>query len=169
MSRALKIGAGAGAGGAMLAAFLMISDDGIRQIEHYEGTKQIAYADVIGVHTICTGHTRGVRPGDTATFEQCRQYLHEDLSETGRAVGRCVKVKVTQGQYDAMMSLAFNIGATAFCGSTLVRKLNAGDCDGAANQFARWNRADGRVVRGLTLRRLDEAKRFREGCARENT
>lgn len=170
MNKLTKAGIGAGASGLVLAALLTISDSGVQQIAKHEGTRLQAYPDVVGIPTICVGHTKGVKLGDRATFDQCRQYLHEDLSEHGKAVGRCVKVAVSQAQYDALVSFTFNVGSGAFCGSTLVKKLNAGDCLGAADQFKRWVYVKGRrdPVPGLVNRRAFEAAQFRKDCPDAN-
>ncbi len=75
-------------------------------------------------------------------------------------VARLVKVPLTQGQFDALVSFAFNLGAAALAGSTLLRKLNAGDCAGAAAEFGKWVHADGTVLPGLVTRRARERALF---------
>lgn len=149
------------------AVVLMLSLAGIGFIQSWEGTKQEAYLDVIGVPTICTGSTRGVRIGQTASPAECQERLRLDTAEVGTAMQRCVTAPVTQKQYDALLSLGFNIGGGALCRSTLVLKLNAGDCLGAAAEFPRWDMAGGRHIRGLQNRRQAERKEFITGCSQD--
>jgi len=130
----------------------------------HEGTKPEAYLDPIGVPTICTGHTKAVRIGQKKTLSECQELLKEDLTAAGASVARCTHHPITQSQYDALVSFAFNVGGSAFCKSTLVKKLNAGDCLGAANEFTKWNRAGGRVLPGLVKRRAQEREMFLKGC-----
>lgn len=146
------------------AGVLIVSATGIGMIQKFEDTVPVAYLDTVKVSTICTGHTKGVTLGMRATLEQCEQYLKEDLTEVGKAVGKCVRVPVTQEQYDALTSLTFNIGGGAFCRSTLVKKLNTGDCVGAGREFMKWDRAGKNVSRGLQNRRKAEAALFIRGC-----
>lgn len=148
------------------ASALVVSAAGLALISGHEwtGKETTAYADAVGVPTICVGHTRGVFLGQTRTLAECEQLLVEDTSYAGRAVARCTQVDLTQEQYDAVVSFAFNVGGGAFCSSTLARKLNAGDCWGAAREFNRWIYAGGRRLRGLVKRRTDERRRFETGC-----
>lgn len=147
-----------------LAAALTLSASGVLFIQNWEGTKYVAYRDSVGVPTICTGSTRAVRLGTTATPTECAVRLVEDTTYAGKAVARCVTAPVTQRQYDALVSLGFNIGGGALCSSTLVRKLNQGDCRGAAGQFLRWDYAGKQKLRGLTNRRAAESAEFIKDC-----
>ena len=149
------------------AVALSLSLTGVAFIQQWEGTEQQAYLDVVGVPTICTGSTRAVRIGQTASLGECQERLRLDTQAAGKALGRCVTAPVTQEQYDALLSLAFNIGGGAICGSTLVRRLNAGDCLGAAEQFPRWDMAGGKHLRGLQNRRQAERKEFLKGCSKD--
>lgn len=117
-----------------------------------------AYQDIVGVWTIGFGTTEGVKPGDTITPVQALQRKLADVQKFEGALKQCVKVELHQHEYDAFLSLAYNIGPAAFCKSTLVRKLNAGDYPGACNEILRWNKAGGRVVQGLASRREREFK-----------
>lgn len=146
------------------AGTLTITTIGLLSIAAFEGSRQVAYRDPVGIPTICSGHTKGVRIGQVKTESECQVLLREDVSEAGRYVGKCTSAPVTQAQYDALVSLAFNIGGPAYCKSTLVRKLNAGDCRGAAKEFPRWVRAGSDVLPGLVRRRADEQVRFLTGC-----
>lgn len=102
------------------------------------------------------GTTEGVRPGDTITPPKALERKLRDVQAFEGAIRRCVQVPLSQGEYDAFVSLAYNIGPDAFCKSTLVRLLNAGDYAGACQQILRWDRFKGERVRGLTLRRQRE-------------
>ncbi|MDT0206988.1 lysozyme [Serratia marcescens] len=87
--------------------------------------------------TIGWGHTKGVKPGDRITQEQAEAFFSEDLAVFELTINSAIKRPMTQNQFDAMVSLAFNIGGSAFAGSTLAKKFNAGDIKGAADQFPR--------------------------------
>ena len=137
-------------------AALAISGAGLVAIAGYEGFVGQAYRDIVGVWTIGFGTTKGVKPGDTITPVKALERKGEDLRKFHKEISSCVKVPLTQNEYDAYMSLSYNIGPTAFCGSTLVKKLNAKDYEGACKEILRWNRAGGKVVRGLVIRRESE-------------
>ena len=142
---------------------MKISTNGIDLICSFEGLRLKAYDDGVGVWTIGYGTTvingTKVKKGDTCTVEQAKSYMANDLKQFESAVNQ-VKVPLNQNQYDALVSLAYNIGVSAFLNSTLLKKLNAKDYKGAAEQFPRWNRAGGKVMRGLTNRRAKERKLF---------
>ena len=145
----LKIGAGATA----LAVPLVML---------YEGTVLQSYRDPIGIVTACVGHTGPeLRIGQRYTREQCETMLYGDLLKHADALD-CIKRPMTDGQKAAFLSFAFNVGNRAFCGSTLVRKANAGDMPGACAELSRWTRAGGRELPGLVKRRAAE----RELCER---
>ena len=131
----------------------------------FEGVRTIAYRDVVGVPTICFGETRGIKMGDAKTMAECREMLGTALVEFSAGVDRCLKVKVPDRTYVAFVSFAYNVGVSAFCRSTLVKRANAGDLVGACNQLTRWNRAGGRIIRGLTRRRAEEKAMCLEGLA----
>ena len=151
----------------LAASALALSLAGVAFIQTWEGTEQDAYLDVVQVPTICTGSTRGVHVGQHASLQECQERLRLDTEAVGRAMARCVTQNVTQGQYDALLSLGFNIGTGALCRSTLVRKLNAGDCLGAGQEFLRWDMAGGKHLRGLQNRRQAERTEFLKGCTTE--
>ena len=151
-----------------VAAVLSLSAAGITGIAMHEGTVYRVYLDPVGIPTSCTGHTSTVTKADVGkpvSKSTCEYLLRKDASSAERAVKHCVTAPVTQEQYDSLTSLAFNIGETNFCRSTLVRKHNAGDCEGAYKEFYRWRYANGVVLPGLVVRRGDEARDYRTGCA----
>ena len=147
-----------------LASALSISLAGIAFIQSEEGTEYEAYLDSVHVPTICTGSTKNVFIGQKATLQECEQRLQEDTTYAGKAVGRYVQRKLTQQQYDTLVSFVFNVGETQFYRSTLLRKINAGDCWGAGAEFDRWVYAKGKRLKGLVSRRADERKQWEEGC-----
>lgn len=129
----------------------------------HEGVRYVAYRDVGGVWTICYGHTRGVKQGDTATPAQCRSWLARDMPAAYAAVDRCITASLTLGQAAAFTDAAFNLGPQVVCGSTLQKLANSGHVVEACHQLPRWNHADGKVLRGLTSRRGDERDLCVEG------
>jgi len=125
----------------------------------FEGYRQIAYTPIEGdVLTIGFGTTTGVRSGDSMDPVTALNRKLADIQRYEGAIKQCVTAALHQREYDAYVSLSYNIGPTAFCGSTLVRLLNAGDYAGACAQILRWNKFKGRVLRGLTIRREVEHK-----------
>jgi lysozyme len=130
----------------------------------HEGWVKVGYKDPIGVVTACAGHTATAQLGKVYTEAECLALLQQDVKTAEDAVKRLVKVRITQDQFDALVSFTFNVGSGNLARSTLLAKLNAGDCRGAADEFLRWNKADGKVFRGLTIRRQDERKLFLKGC-----
>jgi lysozyme len=130
-------------------------------VARWEGCKLSAYLCPAGVWTVGYGATGpDVRPGVKWTQEQAEKRLRADLRGFGERVDVLVRVPLTAGQLAACASLAYNIGIEAFRRSTLLRKLNAGDYTGAANEFNKWVRGGGRVLPGLVKRRADERRLF---------
>lgn len=142
-----------------------ISDSGVDFIATFESLRLAAYLCPANVWTIGWGTTvypNGikVKKGDTCTVEQAKTYKAHDLRRFEKCVNSAVKVSINQNQFDALVSLAYNIGEKAFSSSTLVKKLNVGDYQGAANQFSVWNKSKGKVLNGLTNRRAAERTLF---------
>jgi lysozyme len=137
---------------------------GYEFLKKWEGERLEAYQDVGGVWTIGIGHTKGVKPGMVITSEQSRKFLEEDITWATKAVNDSVEVSLNQNQFNALVSLCFNIGPTGFKRSTCLRRLNEGDFIGAANALLWWNKArvGGRltVIRGLVNRRAAEKQLF---------
>lgn len=127
-------------------------------ISFYEGRSLRAYQDIVNVWTICDGETKGVKPGDVATPAQCDAMLAKNLVVYEAGLDRCLTAEVPGVVKVQFLSWAYNVGVGAACGSTLVRKANAGDLKGACNELLKWDRAGGRIVRGLTIRRQAENK-----------
>jgi lysozyme len=139
-------------------AAITLSASALVGIATWEGFKSDAYQDIVGVWTIGFGTTADVRPGQKIDAVTALQRKITDIQKFEGALKQCVKVPLHQYEYDAFLSLAYNIGPSAFCNSTLVRKLNQGDYEGACKQILRWNRAGGQVVKGLANRREAEYK-----------
>lgn len=133
-----------------------------------EGNKLKAYQDSVGIWTIGVGHTAAAgephpKAGMTITAAQSDEILTRDLAKFEKTVNDAIKVQMGQNEFDAMVSLAFNIGGGAFAKSSVVRKFNAGDRAGAADSFLLWNKAGGKVIKGLTIRRQAERQQFLTG------
>jgi lysozyme len=149
---------------------LELSAAGVGLIHYYESClhphqgKFIAYLDPVKVLTIGWGHTnhhgRKFKSGDVWSQQECDDEFLKDMRIFERDVRRLVKVVLTQRQFDALVSFAYNVGGSALGKSTLLKKLNARDYTGAANEFKRWNKAGGKVLKGLTRRRHSEANVF---------
>ncbi|MGJ8480826.1 lysozyme [Sphingobium yanoikuyae] len=126
-------------------------------ITQYEGERLKSYLCPAGILTIGVGHTGpDVHRGQTITKEQSQKLLAADLRRFEAAVNR-LGGTMSQHQFDALVSFAFNVGEGALAKSTLLRKHRAGDHHGAAREFSRWNRGGGKVLAGLVKRRAAEA------------
>lgn len=133
----------------------------------WEGMKTRAYADKFagGIPTVCFGETRGVKMGDQYTPDECRAMLGDALVEFEQGMRKCLTNpdRIPAKSYVAFLSLSYNIGTGAFCRSSLARKLNAGDLRAACNELPKWNKAGGKVVKGLVNRRAEERKLCLQG------
>lgn len=141
------------------------SNAGKTLIKSFEGKRLVAYDDGTGVWTIGCGTIKypngnAVKKGDVCTDAQVDQYFSNDLVKFENSVNSLVKVPLTQNQFDALVSFAYNVGASNLATSTLLKKLNAKDYKGAAAEFPKWNKAGGKVMNGLTRRRLAEQELF---------
>ncbi len=147
---------------------MKVSAAGRKAISAHEGVRLKAYPDPATnaePWTIGVGHTSAAGPpkvykGLTITTAECDEILSRDLATFERAVLKLVTAPLNQNQFDALVSLAFNIGAGNLGKSTLIRKLNARDYRGAADQFTVWNKAAGKVMTGLVRRRAEERALF---------
>lgn len=147
-----------------------MNKDTVKLVGHFEGLRLNAYPDPATGNlpiTIGYGTTRinskPVSLGTTITKTQAEQYLADDLLRFENGVKALVKVKLSASQLGALTSLAYNIGLGNLGSSTLLTLLNKGDYAGAAAQFSRWNKANGRPMTGLTKRRKAEATFFSTG------
>ncbi|ENW81132.1 hypothetical protein F909_02423 [Acinetobacter sp. ANC 3929] len=143
----------------------IISVDGIHLITSFENLKLHAYDDSTDVWTIGFGTTvypngTRVKKGDSCTLEQAKFFFQHDLRRFQATVNENVSVALSQNQFDALVSLTYNIGQTAFKNSTLLKKLNLNDYGGAADQFLVWNKGGGKILRGLVRRREVERSLF---------
>ncbi|HFO2534971.1 TPA: lysozyme [Yersinia enterocolitica] len=125
---------------------MQISNNGINKLKVEEGERLTGYKDSRGIPTVGVGHTglvdgKPVSVGMVISKDKSSELLRSDLQWTEKAIATNVKVPLTQNQYDALCSLIFNIGATAFANSTVLKRLNAGDYKGAADAFLMWKKA----------------------------
>ena len=144
---------------------MVVSLFGVDIICGFEGKRLAAHDDGVGVWTIGFGTTvypNGIKvmKGDTCTEAQAKTYMAHDLKKFEATVNKAVTVQLNQNQFDALVSLAYNIGTNAFSGSTLVKKLNSNDFRGAADQFDIWVNAGGKRMQGLVNRRAKEKALF---------
>lgn len=139
-----------------------ISLNGINLIKGFEGYSANPYQDVAGIWTWGYGHARkhGEELPDAITREEAEALLLADIAPAEKCVNTCVSVPINQNQFDAMVSFVYNLGCSGFSASTLLKYVNSCMMDEAENEFARWNRAAGKVIEGLTRRRQTEAKLF---------
>lgn len=133
-------------------------------IKSFEGFRAIAYVCPAGVPTIGYGTTRingnPIKEGMKITTDEAEQFLEQDLKVFEDAINENVYVEINQNQFDALVCFVYNVGIRNFKTSTLLKKLNSGDFLETSNQFLRWNRAGGKVLRGLVRRREAEKELF---------
>ena len=140
---------------------MQTSQKGIDLIKKFEGTVLKVYKDAVGKETIGIGHL--IKAGEhftTLTQQQAEDLLAKDLKQFEVGVASSVKVPLTQNQFDALVSFSFNLGLGNLNSSTLLKKLNSGDYKGTSEEFPKWNRAGGKVLQGLTNRRIAEKELF---------
>lgn len=143
--------AAAGAGALTLAITLLDGPDGL------EGRRYVPYRDVAGVLTVCDGHTGpDIIKGKKYTDRECDHLLWNDLQPVKKSVDGLVKVPLGEYQRAALYSFTYNVGSSAFSKSTLLKRLNSGDVDGACEELRRWVYAGGMKWRGLMNRRQTE-------------
>jgi lysozyme len=139
-----------------------INAKGLALIRDFEGFSAVAYLCPAGVWTIGYGFTQGVKEGDTITREAADARLAYEVDAFATGVANLISRPANENELAAMTSLAFNIGLAAFGRSTVLRAHNRGDTDAAARAFGLWNKAGGKVLRGLTRRRSAEAALYLE-------
>lgn len=126
----------------------------VSMIAYFEGMETKPYKDVVGVRTVCFGHTGAdIIPTKTYTESECLALLEKDLSKVRKGVDPLIKVDIDDNTRAAIYSFAYNVGTGAFARSTMLKKLNAGDIAGACNELKRWTYAGGKEWKGLITRR----------------
>ncbi|WP_273721301.1 MULTISPECIES: lysozyme [unclassified Bartonella] len=146
-----------------------ISQEGLALIKQWEGLRLNAYKDAIGVWTIGYGHTNSagkpfVHKGMTVTEKQAENLLRQDLRQFENTVEQAVHVSLTDEQFAALVSFCYNVGTTAFCNSTLLKKLNNGEYEGVPAELQKWTKAGGKRLQGLVHRRVAEAGLWAKGA-----
>lgn len=145
---------------------MIVNQRTIELLKKFEGCRLTAYKDGGGVWTIGYGTTAaagvGIEPheGMTITQEQAEVLLHKTIDKFAPAIASRINVPLSSNEFGACLSLAYNIGPQAFAASTLLKHLNAGKKDLAVAEFKKWNHDNGKVVKGLTIRRAAEAELF---------
>lgn len=135
--------------------------DALNLIKRFESCKFTAYQDVVGVWTLGWGHTMNVNQGDTCTQAEADEWLNEDVTQVAKQVETALDVDLNDNQFNALVSFTYNVGIGRLQGSTLLKRLNAGqDPSDVSSEFLRWDYAGGRVVPGLELRREAERNLF---------
>lgn len=154
----------------LVVGALSLSAAGLVGIARYEGYSDEAYIPVAGdVPTIGFGSTEGVKMGDTITVPQALERLSRDVGEAEDCVNNAIRVRISQKTYDALVSLAYNIGCKNFSSSTLVQKFNSGDLVGGCKEIKRWVFSGGEKVKGLERRREIEYQSCLEGIENDGT
>lgn len=144
---------------------MKLGQAGFNLIKEFEGLYLTAYKCPAGVWTIGFGTTgkvdgKVIGKGMKITKEKAEQLLKKDVEQFEQSVDNLVKVPINQNQFDALVSFAYNVGSGALKGSTLLKKLNQENYQGAANEFLKWNKAGGKILTGLRRRREAERKLF---------
>ena len=139
---------------------MKISQEGIDLIKHFEGCALESYLCSAGVLTIGYGTTKNVVEGMKITQNQAEELLAKDLEEFEEYVEDLIDVPLEQNQFDALVAWTYNLGPTNLKTSTLRKVLNKGAYDDVAEQIKRWNKANGKVLKGLVRRRNAEAELF---------
>jgi GH24 family phage-related lysozyme (muramidase) len=137
-----------------------INTAGLKLIKDSEELRLIPYQDSVGIWTVGWGHTKNVKPTENISVEKAVEYLDLDLSEFETGVDHLLEISVNENQFSALVSFAFNCGLHALAQSTLLKFVNQGDFNLAANEFERWNKAGFQVLEGLSIRRLKEKSLF---------
>lgn len=142
----------------LLQRVVSVSAIGIASIMGYEGVSLVAYPDPVGIPTICYGYTENVFSGMTKTKKECVYLLQTEIDKFTEGILKLYSGPLTQGELDAYVSFAYNVGLGAFERSTLLAKLRSGDRIGACNELKRWVYAKGQKLPGLVARRGAENK-----------
>ena len=148
---------------------MQYSKDGLHLTEQFEGVRLTSYPDPAtggDPWTIGYGHTGSdVHPNMTITQQQAEELLMKDVQKASQAVNSKVHTDITQDEFDALVDFVFNVGVGNFAGSTLLKKINEGDMEGASHEFEKWDMAAGKHMAGLLKRRHAETQEFISGIA----
>jgi lysozyme len=149
-----------------MASTFVLSAAGLATLQGHEAVVLKVYKDTTGTPTACMGHTGSDLPavGTPLTRAICERLTRQDVSRFEKDVASKVKIAITQEQFDALVDFDLNVGERAFGSSTLLKKINLGQCIPAAAEFAKWQSSKGVVLRGLVVRRHDEATAWLSGC-----
>ena len=145
---------------------MKISKQGLELIAYFEGVKLKPYKCPAGLWTVGIGHLIGdgtTLPNDwnrTFTLEEAYALLAKDVARFERGVSMYCPVPLTQGMFDSLVSFSFNLGLGTLQRSSLRQKVNRGDFEGAKKVLLKYNKANGKVLKGLDLRRKAEARLF---------
>lgn len=146
---------------------MKISNNGLNLIKQFEGLSLKPYLDAVNIPTIGFGNTyyedgtKVTLKDKPITEERATQLLEVIANKTfSENINKVVKVPLSQNQFDALVSFAYNVGNKNFNWSTLLKKLNLSDYEGASLEFSRWNQANGKILNGLVLRRQKEKELF---------
>ena len=137
-----------------------ISEEGLALIKKFEGCELTAYQDSVDVWTIGYGHTKGVEDGQEITQEEAEEMLASELDEYEGYINDLVECDLEQCQFDALVAWVYNLGPTNLRSSTMLKRLNSNDLEDVPSQIKRWNKAGGKVLKGLVRRREAEALLF---------
>lgn len=141
------------------AAGLAISGAALVGIAMHEGYVPHAYQDPVGIWTIGFGETAGVKPGQTTTPIRAMVQMLDSANAIAKGMVACIHVPIAQHEFDAYLSFTYNVGAGAFCRSTLAKKLNEGKYEEACAELKKWVYAGGKPLPGLVNRREQEYKK----------
>ena len=145
---------------------MLVSNNCINIVKKYEGFRSKPYKCPAGIWTIGYGSTFYINGEKVSRYDSeisetfASELLENVVNDFAIKVDRLIKVSLNQNQFDALVSFTYNVGIGAFSKSTLLKKLNTADLNGASKEFVRWNKANGKVLKGLTNRRIDEQKLF---------
>lgn len=145
---------------ALLPKLMKASKAALDLIKEYEGFRDEAYKDLVGRWTIGYGTTEGVTSGLKINVSLAEKLLEFDVETLAQKIEKLIRVPITQNQFDALVSFTYNLGLENFTSSTLLKKLNAKDYGGAADEFLLWDHASGKVIKGLHTRREKERALF---------
>lgn len=139
---------------------MTINEAGLNLIKSSEGCKLTVYKDIAGLNTVGYGHRTDVAPGITISEDTANELLRQDIDKFERGVDECVQVPLGNNRFSALVCFSYNLGLGALRSSHLLHEVNAGNFEAAAEQFLLWDHISGRVIPGLTRRRVAERALF---------